>query len=300
MQHWLEDWDDIRLVLAVHRTGSFHRAAGAMGVDPATVSRRVGRMERRLGARLFDRNARGARTTPAGRIVVARGEEMETATTGIEGDIAGIDEAIAGPLRITTTEGIGIYWLGPRLLGLRRRHPNLEIEIDVGDAQRDLSRREADIAIRYGRPTDPRVRARRVADVPFRLFAARSYLDAHGRPGSLEELRHHHFISYALPLAGPLWDNWSRLRESGAGIAFRANTGHGVAIATEAGFGIGLLPRYTIELLPELEEIPLDVGPPLELWLMTDKDIGRTRKVRAAVDYIVDLFERERRRYFSP
>ncbi len=109
------------------------------------------------------------------------------------------------------------------------------------------------------------------------------YLDAHGRPGSLEELCHHHFISYALPLSGPLWDNWSRLRESGAGSAFRANTGHGVAIATEAGFGIGLLPRYTIELLPELEEIPLDVGPPLELWLMTDKDIGRTRKVRAAV-----------------
>ena len=295
----IRNWDDVRVFLAVVRTGSFQKAGDWLGTNQSTVSRRIQGLEYRLGAKLFDRTNRGALLTPTGRVIQKGAESIEDAVLDIERGVAGVDVEMRGMVKITTTEGIGSYWLGPRMLDFQRRNPGLSIYIDTSNVVRDLGSREADIAVRFGRPDVPSYRIRHVANLKMRPFASKSYLREFGKPKSLEDFRSHYVVEYDPPLVGPLWDNWQRCVDISKGVVFRSNSSHAVARAADEGYGIGLMPIYVPDIHHSLEEIPIEVGPPLELWVVSHEETGRTRRVRATLDYIYKLFEVDRYRYFS-
>ena len=295
----VRDWDDVRVFLAIARTGSFQKAAASLHTNQSTISRRIAELESRLGTKLFDRDNRGARLTPTGRVIQSAAESIEGNIQDIERGIAGVDSEMRGTVKITTTEGIGAYWLGPRMLDFQRRNPGLTIHIDTSSQLRNLATREADIAIRFGRPGEPSYRVRHVADLRMRPFGAKAYLREFGKPKSIADFARHYIVDYSPPLKGELWDNWARYVAASRGAVFSSNSSHVLARAVNEGYGLGLLPVYVPDLHYNLEELPLDIGPPLELWVASHEETGRSRRVRATLDYIYKLFEVDRYRYFS-
>ena len=128
----LGDWDDVRFFLAVAKTGSFSAAATQLNTKQTTVGRRIQALERRLGAKLFDRHRHGMEVTPAARGVLVQAESMMSNATSIERHLAGLDREMAGIVRIAATEGLAAQWLVPRLSELRRRHSDIVVQVIVG------------------------------------------------------------------------------------------------------------------------------------------------------------------------
>ena len=134
----LGDWDDVRFFLAVAKTGSFSAAATQLNTKQTTVGRRIQALERRLGAKLFDRHRHGMEVTPAARGVLVQAESMLSNATSIERHLAGLDREMAGVVRVAATEGLAAQWLVPRLTELRRRHSDIVVQVIVGDQVLDL------------------------------------------------------------------------------------------------------------------------------------------------------------------
>ncbi|MEM7224916.1 MAG: LysR family transcriptional regulator [Pseudomonadota bacterium] len=295
----VRDWDDVRVFLAIARAGSFQKAAELLGANQSTVSRRIAELERRLGAQLFERDNQGARLSPTGRVIQTAARAIENNVLDIERGVAGVDAEMRGRVTITTTEGIAAYWLGPRMLDFQRRNPGLDVYLDTTNELRDLAAGEADIAIRFGRPSAPHLQARQVAKLRMGPFGAKAYLRELGRPRSLSDFAGHYIVDTDRPLTGPLWERWSAYVAASRGVVFRSNSSHVVARAVDEGYGIGLLPSYVLDIYHNLEELPLEIGPPLQVWVAHHELATRSRRVRVTLDYIHKLFEVDRYRYFS-
>ena len=145
------------------KTGSFSAAATQLNTKQTTVGRRIQALERRLGAKLFDRHRHGMEVTPAARGVLVQAESMLSNATSIERHLAGLDREMAGVVRVAATEGLAAHWLVPRLTELRRPHPDIVVQVIAGDQVLDLATRQADLAIRFFRPTSNQLVAARSA-----------------------------------------------------------------------------------------------------------------------------------------
>ncbi len=295
----LRDWDDIRFFLAVAEAKSFVAAAKQLRTSQSTVSRRVDELEKRLSARLFDRKKQGTELTPQGRTIQVAAKSMERSALEIERGVAGLDREMRGQVTITATEGVGAYWLTPRLLDFVRQHPGICISVDTTNDQRNLDERDADIALRFGRPDELSYRARKVADLSLLPHASKAYLGEFGTPKRIEDFRHHHVVDSDPPIIGPNWDRWIKAVALSKGVVFKSTSPTAVAFAIRDGFGIGLIPRFSSEVLPNVVEIDVDVGPSLELWAVTHEQTGTSQRVRAAMAYIYDLFQTDRYRFFE-
>src|SRR6266404_6140931 len=205
----LGDWDDVRFFLAVARTGSFSAAAVQLNTKQTTVGRRIQALERRLGAKLFDRHRHGMEVTPAARGVLVQAESMLSNATSIERHLAGLDREMAGVVRIAATEGIAAHWLVPRLDQLRRSHPDIVVQVIAGDQVLDLATRQADLAIRFFRPTSNQLVAARVGQFNMSIFASPNYIAHYGLPQKLEDMREPNIVDHTTLHSLPAMKPWS-------------------------------------------------------------------------------------------
>src|ERR1700722_17710245 len=207
----LGDWDDVRFFLAVAKTGSFSAAATQLNTKQTTVGRRIQALERRLGAQLFDRH--GMEVTPAARGVLVQAESMLSNATSIERHLAGLDREMAGVVRVAATEGLAAQWLMPRLTELRRRHSDIVVQVLVSDQVLDLATRQADLAIRFFRPTSNQLVAARVGQFNMSIFASPGYIEQFGLPQELDDLREHHIVDHTTLHSLPAMKPWSEVVE---------------------------------------------------------------------------------------
>lgn len=292
----LRDWDDIRLFLAVARAGSFNRAAAGLRICQSTVSRRIEQLEAEIGAKLFDRVGKGVTPTPAAAGILDRAQAMEEAAAAIERRVAGFDFEMEGVVRIAATEGIGTYWLTPRLLSLQREYPRLVIEVLAGNELADLASREADIAIRLGKPSEPALVALRVGTMRFGLYCSRQYADLYGLPESPEDLLRHRLVDH-LGYAGI--GEWRRLTTDHPGICYRTNTSTAYLEAVRAGYGIGLFPTYSGHIAPDLQPVPITIGMAAPIWLVSHEETREAIRVKRVLTFVRAAFEEDRGQWFS-
>jgi DNA-binding transcriptional LysR family regulator len=288
-------WDDLRFFLAVARGGSFGAAARELGVDHTTVGRRIRALQRRLGAALFHRAPSGLELTSAGESMRAACERIESATIELERQLAGRDKTPAGLVRITATETFSARFVIPALAALRRRHPELEFEVLPDYRRLDLSRQQADIALRNVRPAEAGLVCRRIAEFGFSLYASRTYLRRHPPPPEGGGLVGHDLIawSYILPSTK---DQFRGVAVDGARIALRSNSTNALLHAAINGLGIAPLPCYLGDEREELERIWPKAPPAMEtLWMIYHEDLRRTARVRLVADALVQAFAKERR-----
>ena len=289
----MQDWDDIRFFLAAGRAGSLSGAARHLGTSQPTVSRRIAALESHYNVSLFDRHQDGVTLTGAGQAIWQQALQMEETAFAIERRILGHDASLSGAVRISATEGLGSLWLTPHLAAFSRQNPGIGIELLSENSVSDLTRREADIAIRLARPLQPDLVGRRVGALAFGLFASRSYAAEFGVPERLEHLSDHRLVDF-------LWQAWSEEQwhevvRDHQHITYRSNSSISHLNAVRAGYGIGLLPCYVEGLYPELVAL-LRHHPwrTREIWLVAHRDLRKTARIRMVFDQLVKLFEMER------
>ena len=283
-------WDDLRVFLAIHRLGSLQRAARALGVDPSTVGRRLNALESALGARLFLRTPERLQPTAAGLRLLPHAERVEGEVLEAERKVLAADARLEGSLRVTATDGLLHYVLLPALADFRREHPLLTIDLRADVRLLDLSRREADVAIRLVKPKEPALIARRLGDMPLALFASQAYLDRRGSPRSLSALATHDFIGFEAALDDLPQTKWLRRSVPEPRYVVRATTTTAQVLACAEGHGVALLPAFVATREPRLKQLlPRTAVPSREMWAVMHSDLRHNARIVTFVAWLSRL-----------
>jgi DNA-binding transcriptional LysR family regulator len=293
----MEDWNDLRLFLAVTRARSIVGAAKTLGIDHSTVFRRLNALEKKVGVRLFERLPGGIyQPTSAGARMAAAAECMEHEALALDRDIAGHDHKLIGRLRVTSAETLAYRLLPPHLAAFRQAHPSIVVEFAVDNRILDLSRREADVALRPQRPKESNLWGRKIAGVAWTVYGARAYLDANGFPNSIKDLRRYPLIGWDEMAARFGAANWFERTAPEDAFVYRTASLVHQLLAAKAGIGLAALPCYLGDPEPELARVLPSPPPELatELWIVTHADLKNTGRVRAFFDLIGDRLTRQR------
>ncbi|NWC96421.1 MULTISPECIES: LysR family transcriptional regulator [unclassified Pseudomonas] len=285
------NWDDARVFLAVCRESTLRGAARVLGVDQATVGRRINALEKSLSATLFLRTSEGYALTAVGEAALQSVEKMERSALDLQRQVQGLDDRLTGTVRVSTTDSMAIDFLIPAIASLHDKHPEVRVQLDASTQILSLAKREADIAVRNTRPDNPDLIARRIARWPLELFASRGYIDRHGvpEPGSLFE--GHDLVVYQpylqsqkdMTLVGEPLGRGRVVAELSSSLLVRRSIA--------AGLGIGEITVYSGERDGLVRLWPGRTRPlPYDVWLVTHADLRHTARVRVVIDEIVAAF----------
>ena len=283
------DWNQARAFLATAEEGSLSAAARALRQTQPTLGRQVAALEQALGVTLFDRVGRSLVLTPDGIELLDHVRAMAEAANLVSLTASGRSQAIDGHVSITATPMVATYHLPAVLARLRRAAPGVSIEVVAANELQDLTRREADIAIRHVRPEQPDLIAKLVGETSAHLYASKSYLKRRGRPESPQELADADFIGFEHPerlvpmlnsLGIPVTrDNFKVSSASGTVLLELVKHGHGISFLTrDAEF---LEPEIE-RVLPSLEPIPVPI------WLVTHRELHTSRRIRLVFDLLAE------------
>lgn len=277
------DWDDLRYFLALSQAGTLSAAARASKVEHTTVARRIDALESALQTRLFDRFPKGWALTAAGLALLPHARKMEDDMHALM-RIAGGTAALSGTVRVSAPPALATYLLAPRLRDILRRLPGIDIDLRGETRQADLTRREADIALRFDRPQAPGLAVRHVADVTYGLYARADYLAAHP-PGQWQ------FLGYDELLQDAPQQLWLDQLRGTRRYSLRSNDQGALYQAAAAGCGVAVLPRYLVDTQSStLGAIDTPACPvSRKLWIVMHDDVRRSAPVRAVADELIAL-----------
>jgi DNA-binding transcriptional LysR family regulator len=284
------DWDDLRVFLAVLRTRSHAGAARTLRVAATTIGRRVASLEAAVGARLFSRTPDGLAPTAAALALAARAERIEAEVLASERELNGADASPTGTVRITCGDGFASYVLAPALPAFLAAHPGLSVEVRADVRALDLTRGEADVAVRNFRPREASLVARRLGVERVGLYAAPGYLSVRGTPRTLRDLAAHDLVLYEANFDRSRTQAWLLQAAPAARVVVRGSNTVTLHALCAAGAGIALLssafvrddPRYE-PVLPRLET------PAMDVWAVTHGDLRTSARVGAALRWIEGL-----------
>jgi DNA-binding transcriptional LysR family regulator len=286
------DWNDFRHFLAVHRAGTLAGAARGLRVQHSTVGRRLDALEEALGARLFLRTPDGFVLTGAGAAILPLIEEAERALAAAERLVEGGDERIEGIVRLTTSESFSGL-LVRRLAELSTLHPQLMVEVLAGNRSLDLSRGEADLAVRIAATTQPDLVCKRIGDAGWSLYASEGYLRRRGAPASPRDLAGHDVIAFDESMAAVPGAIWLDRHGAGARVAIRGNSIPAVLNAAIVGMGLAVIPCFMGDVEPTLSRLTPEVLGSREIWLVFHPDVARIARVRRVIDFVTMVIGEE-------
>jgi DNA-binding transcriptional LysR family regulator len=278
------DWTDARIFLVVASRGSFTAAANELRMDQTTVGRRIGALEAALEIKLVHRGRNGLSLTSEGRAMLGLARQMEEAALAIDRGIRGRDRVPSGVVRLTTVESFAAHFLGPRLGEFSRLYPMIALEIISSNEVANLTRREADLAIRLARPRQPGLIAKKIGSIAYGLYGAADYRKTH--PAQLSDLSGHRVLGLDedrddVPEA-------RFLRERGVqAYVHRSNSVGTLANAAAGGAGCAVLPCYLADPRPELAQLlpPSDVTS-RDVWLAVHSEMSEQARIRAVVEWM--------------
>lgn len=286
------DWNRARAFLVTAEEGSLAGAARSLGMTQPTLGRQVAALEREIGLDLFTRRGRGLELTPNGIKLLEYVRLMGDAANQFSLSASGKSDVIEGDVSITASELLSTFMLSPMIKALREMEPGIEIEMNSTNEERDLNRREADIAIRNFRPTQPELIVKRLCSVRGHLYAAKSYLQQLDNPQSIEELNKANFIDTEKPgrLMTLLNSQGFNLTKQNFPVISNSHivqwelVKQGVAISAtveEIGDNEPLVERVVISNLPLIT---------MDLWLVTHNELKTNRRIRRVFDFLVSEF----------
>lgn len=281
--------EGIAALVALADTGSLGRAAKQLRSSQPTVGRKLRALEEAVGQALVIRQGRGLALTPAGEELVTAGREVVTALYRFGLVAHALGRELSGQVRVSASEAVATELLPGWIAALREIHPGLQVALVAENRTTDLAHREADLAVRMFRPTDPELVAVKLGETPMALWASRAYISRRGHPKTVAELADHDAIAF---YRDTLFESAFRkvvgdLSESR--IALRTDSHAASLRGLLAGVGVGALQRIIAARYPELVEVASDASlPHLEVWLVTARDLRRARAIRAAFDHLRD------------
>lgn len=271
-------WDEFRLVRAIAERGALAPAAAHLGINPSTAFRRLAAVEAGLGARLFERHRSGYVPTPAGEAMAAAATRMEEEVARFDREVADRAQTPSGLLRVTAAATLVTDFLMPMLGRFRTRYPKVQIELLVSEEALNLSRRDADVALRATRDPPLNLVGRRLATIAWAVYGP-----AQGEEDGADA----DWVSPSEAVAGGLFARFVAARAGPERVALRLNTVQGLCEAISEGVGIGPLPCYRGDRLARLRRLSAP-EPDLAgtLWLLTHPDLRHAARVRAFMDHV--------------
>jgi DNA-binding transcriptional LysR family regulator len=281
------DWNDLRYFLAVARGGSIGNAAKTLCVNQSTVQRRLRALETAMGCLLAERHAEGYRLTAAGKQLLSHAEEVEATIDSLQRKVSALDHTATGHVRLTSHVTVGQRIIKSGFLDqFHLRHPGITVELIMEQRALDLSRGEADIAIRGGGADDGALVGKKIADLPWAIFASAAYIDRHGRPTTPSDLNRFSMIELADDIADLPAARWMKLHAPRARISARCSNVPSAHLAVRSGAGLAPLPAVYAAADSDLVRV---LGPLPELsypmFLLTHKDLRRLPRVSAVFEF---------------
>jgi DNA-binding transcriptional LysR family regulator len=291
----MENWDDIRIFLAVARHGGLASAASHLGVNHTTVARRLSGLEAALNTRLVDRTPIGVNLTVAGRNFLGHAERIETETLRAEQKLYSASGSISGKVRLATREAFGAWLVCPKVALLRRRYPDLELELLSEARTISLLKRDADITVSLHYPSQGRVIVQKLTDYRLGLFASRAYLKEYGPINSIADLKDRDVIWYVDDIVDIAEQRYMQRIVSEARAGFRATNILAQYVAMSTGMGVGIIPVYHASQDPNLLRIlPDQLEEMRTYWLSVHPDTQRLPSVRAVIDFLVEIVKEKK------
>lgn len=291
------NWDDLRFLLALRRAGSLNAAARLLKVETSTASRRLSSLEAALGAQLAVRTPEGLVLNDAGQLAAELAETVDAGIQQLTLRIGGDDQRPEGLVRLATTESMATL-LMRGLVPLREAHPKIHVELVVGSAALDLVRREADVAIRLFRESNPTLIAKKLGDIGWSVYASRAYVERSGLSLGSElagcVLAGQRVVGYRGPAGRAPGALWLAAHSRQEDVVFTGDSVMAVWNAVKAGFGVSALPCFVTHDDPNLVRLTPAVVATAEAFLVIPPDHKNTVRVRLVMDAATELFERER------
>jgi DNA-binding transcriptional LysR family regulator len=279
-------WDDFRLIKAIADVRSLPAAAALLGINHSTVFRRLGQIEEALGAKLFERHRSGYTLTTPGEEMVALAQRVDDDITAFTRKMAGREIAPAGEVRVTTNDSLLIHLLTPLFVKFRKTYPDLRLDVVLANQELNLSKRDADVAIRATDNPPENLVGRRAATIAWALYGR---ADDFPDPEALdpESLYDRDWVSLGDNLAMLKAVRFMREHVPPERIGYKVNTVLGLAEGVEQGLGIGHLPCFIGDARPGLVRIgPLNPDFSAGLWLLTHSDLRQSPRVRVLLDFL--------------
>lgn len=291
------NWEDGKLFLAVARAGQMLAAARNLGINQATLSRRMTAFEQCLSTKLLVRRTTGCDLTEAGQQLLYNLEKAEGAFIAAQALFEANDDSISGTVRIGAPDGFGSLFLAPHLAELKARHPGLSIQLVPVPRSFSLSQREADIAVMIGRPTQGRLVARKLTDYSLSLYAAQTYLAQHGVPKTADELAKHSLIGYVddllyaptLNMSGEFAPEWRSSIEIATAV--------GQMEAINGGAGIGIVHDFLSEHYPDMHLILPEQQVIRSYWTVIHENMRDLPRITAVTNFLAEIVADNRGRF---
>jgi DNA-binding transcriptional LysR family regulator len=287
------DWDKLRIFHAAAQAGSFTHAGETLNMSQSAVSRQVSALEQDLGVALFHRHARGLILTEQGEHLFRTANDVMGKLEAVRSRLAESSQKPTGPLRLTTTVGLGSTWLTDRIHEFIDLYPDVRLQLILDDEELDLGMREADVAIRLRQPVQPDLIQRRLFTVHMHLYASPAYLQRFGRPQSLADLDGHRIVTFGAPVPQYLKDvNWLEVAGREAGNPrvpiLRINNLLSIKNAVTRGIGIAVLPDYMVENDPSLERLlPEAEVPSFATYFVYPAELKNSARVHVFRDFLI-------------
>ncbi len=281
------DWDDLRFLLSISRCGTLSAAGKRLGVSHSTVGRRLAALEQTLGCKAFERHPDGYVPTEDGQALIAIAERMEEQAFVVDRRIAGRDASLSGRLSVTTIDTLALRQM-QLFAGFARRHPGIELQIIVDNIFHNLTRREADIALRASNAPPEHLVGRRLGRLDFALYGSRTLIDEIGADAPLNA---YPWLLPAERFDARVTEARKRKHAPSGRVACRVDSSEVLFAALRAGMGIGFAPVLDGALEPDLLQMrPIEPDFGIDLWLLTHSDLRNAARVRAFMDFATEAF----------
>jgi DNA-binding transcriptional LysR family regulator len=293
------DWDKLKVFHAAAEAGSFTHAGEQLGLSQSAVSRQVSALEQELSVSLFHRHARGLILTEQGDLLYRTAHDVFMQLQAARAKLTDSRERPSGDLKVTTTPGVGINWLIPRLTEFTQLYPEIRMTLMMTDEELDLSMREADVGIRTRKPTQPDLIQRKLFSIGVHAYCSPEYIKRHGTPRALEDLDNHRVIVLTGLNVPPHMHNRNWLIEAGRNGGpprepfFKVNNILAASRACVQGLGIAALPDYLVEpgnslvqLFGESDSRQLDT------YFVYPEELKSVARVQVFRDFVVSKAQR--------
>ncbi len=292
------NWESIRVFMKVAETHSFRTAAREMRCSARALRARVEDLEHMVGAMVFTRDATGVYLTPTGEIIYERGLAMLQSAQSLRG-LCERGQIVRRTVSIGCSEGIGTFWLLPRLIDFYERYRGARVRLNIDPKPHNVRALEVDIAVQLDEPkADPEVKIVRLCSVHVVLFASGGYILRHGAPASRSELIHHNVLEIAAPQIASDALALDELGDPRDFIDLSLNTGSAQLVAANRGAGITAMPAFTTALTHGLEHVARDWQLRRDVWLVFNSKAAELPHVRKAIDWIKEAFDPGRYPWF--
>ncbi len=290
------NWDDYRFFLAVARSGKLSAAGQQLGVDHATVGRRVKALEQNLKIHLFDRSPQGYSLTDEGQKLVTIAESMESSAVAAQSEFSGHSDNISGVVRVGCPEGMATSVVADIAAELCERHPRLELQIVALPRTFSLSKREADIAIAVSAPTSGRLKYRKISDYTLHMYATKDYLDSKPPVREISDLKKLRGIGYVSDLIYDKELDYIPLISSDAKPFLTSTSVHVQLKVTLANGGVCVLHDFIAKQYPQLVRVlPEEVAFTRTFWYIVHEDYAKLQRIKVVSDAIIEQIRKRLR-----